>query len=42
MINEIFAMRICGFLFMFMIITSVESEAFGNRRVSDLNPDAKL
>jgi len=43
LINEIFSMRICGFLFLFMIISSIASEAFGNRRyLSDLDSDAKL
>ncbi len=42
MVNEIFSMRICGFLFLFMIISSIASEAFGNRRVSDLDSDALL
>jgi hypothetical protein len=35
-------MRICGFLFLFIIISSVASEAFGNKIISDLDSDAKL
>ena len=42
MFNKIFAMRICGFLFLFIIISSVASEAFGDKIISDLDSDAKL
>jgi len=35
-------MRICGFLFLFILISSVASEAFGNKIISDLDSDAKL
>ena len=42
MIDKIFAMRICGFLFLFILISSVASEAFGNKIISDLDSDAKL
>jgi len=35
-------MILSGFLFLFIIITSVASEAFGNKIISDLDSDAKL
>ncbi len=36
------AMRISGFLFLFIIITNVASVRFGNKLTRDLDPDAKL
>ncbi len=36
------AMRLSGFLFLFIIITNVASVAFGNKLTRDLDPDAKL
>jgi len=35
-------MILSGFLFLFIIITLVASEAFGNKLISDLDSDAKL
>ena len=41
MIIEI-AMSVSGFLFLFIIITLIASEAFGNKVISDLDSDARL
>ncbi len=38
----IIAMILSGFLFLFIIITLIASEAFGNKIISDLDSDAKL
>ena len=36
------AMRLSGFLFLFIIITNVASVAFGNKLTRDLDSDAEL
>jgi len=36
------AMSVSGFLFLFIIITLIASEAFGNKVISDLDSDARL
>jgi len=35
-------MRLCGFLFLIIIVLSVSSEAFGNKIISDLDSGARL
>ena len=41
MIDEIFAMRVCGFLFLFILVTNAASVAFGNE-VGEVDSNAKL
>jgi len=40
-IDEIFAMRVCGFLFLFILVTNAASVAFGNE-VGEVDSNAKF